>query len=232
MKESQPPAVRSHRAWTPCGGQGTEDFLTTEAREERRGSYYKTYKMKKPGSGDYSFVFNDIMGLEKGDGGVHVEELMLAMEGHVEEGYEFTSAHQLKEGDPGYQPNPTLADKVHVLVFVVPVPSVDLIDEKLVKKMREVRLAAADLGIPQMAILTKPDEFCEKVKSNPENVYWSTRIKEQVDKFHLLLGLQENAIFPVKNFSSEITPTKAINMQILFPLQMMINLGEDYLNSL
>ncbi len=48
---------------------------------------YETYKIHKYPEGFYSFIFNDIMGLEK-DSGVHVEDVKLAMRGHVTEGYE------------------------------------------------------------------------------------------------------------------------------------------------
>lgn len=50
------------------------------------------------------------------------------------------------EGDIGYNSHPTVEDKVHVLVCVVPVSSVSLLSDKIVKKMREVRLAASELG--------------------------------------------------------------------------------------
>lgn len=52
----------------------------------------------------------------------------------------------MSEGDEGYNPCPTLDDKVHILVFVVDAGKVSLMDDKVVKKMRDVRRAACDLG--------------------------------------------------------------------------------------
>lgn len=50
---------------------------------------YKTYKIRKGPDSSYSFIFNDIMGLEQNTvKGVPVEDVKLALRGHVREGYE------------------------------------------------------------------------------------------------------------------------------------------------
>lgn len=50
---------------------------------------YKTYKIHKDEENFYSVIFNDIMGLEGSpDDGVHVEDLKLALRGHVRDGYQ------------------------------------------------------------------------------------------------------------------------------------------------
>ena len=52
----------------------------------------------------------------------------------------------MSEGDPDYNPCPTLDDKAHVLVFVVEAGKVSLMAEEVVEKMKKVRRAACDLG--------------------------------------------------------------------------------------
>lgn len=51
---------------------------------------YKTYKFSKGNEGYYSFVFNDIMGMERTKG-IHVEDVKLALRGHVKDDYEVES---------------------------------------------------------------------------------------------------------------------------------------------
>ncbi|XP_030262659.1 interferon-induced protein 44-like [Sparus aurata] len=193
---------------------------------------YKTYKITNGPHGFYSFVFNDIMGLEqKANSGVHVEDIKLALRGHVRDGYKF-NPRPMTEDDPSYNPSPTLDDRVHVLVSVIPADSVSLLSEEVMKKLREVRLAASDMGIPQVAILTKVDKACAEAKKNISNVYKSKYLDEQVDMFSQLLGLQPNCIFLVKNYAKENDTQDGIDALILCALRQMINYGEDYLNNL
>ncbi|XP_029996431.1 interferon-induced protein 44-like [Sphaeramia orbicularis] len=191
---------------------------------------YKTYKIKKGEDGTfYPFVFNDIMGLEK-DQGVCEEDIKLAMMGHVKDGYTFNPHSTLSKDDPYYNTNPSLSDKVHVLVCVVCADTVHLLDDDVMKKMRKVRLDARDMGIPQMAILTKIDEACPEVKADLRNVYKSKYVKEKMELLSESLGIPLNCIFPVKNYHSEIAPNDDLEMLILMALKQMINFGKNFVN--
>ena len=56
-------------------------------------SQYNTYKISNSPDAFYSFVFNDIMGLEQNaSNGVHVEDIKLALRGHVRDGYKVQSS--------------------------------------------------------------------------------------------------------------------------------------------
>ncbi|XP_039908598.1 interferon-induced protein 44-like isoform X2 [Simochromis diagramma] len=213
-------------------GRVTGRGLTDATSGKTFTKKYKTFKFSKGSQGHYSFVCNDIMGMEQNDSGVHVNDVILALRGHVKEGYEFIPQQQLNEGDLGYRSCPSLNDRVHVLVTVVPSDSVSLLSEEVVKKLREVRLAASKMDIPQLAILTKVDEACPKAKQDPKNIYKSKYLKEQVEIFSQLLGLPVNCIFLVKNYSSEISSDDATDAHILCALKQMIVYGDDFLNHL
>ncbi|KAF3700286.1 Interferon-induced protein 44 Microtubule-associated protein 44 [Channa argus] len=164
--------------------------------------------------------------------GIHVDDVKLALMGHVKEHYEFTPGKQLMKDDEGYNSCPTLDDKVHVLLSVVPVSSISILSERVLKKMREVRLAASEMGIPQLTVLTKVDEACPKAKKNLKDVYVSEYLKEMVEKFSMLVGIPVNCIFLVKNYNSEVQINDQINAQILCALRQIVTFGEDYLNNL
>ncbi|XP_042369907.1 interferon-induced protein 44-like, partial [Plectropomus leopardus] len=194
---------------------------------------YTTFKIHKDPESYYSFIFNDIMGFEqKTNKGVSVEDVVLALRGHVMEGYKFLPESPLQDSDQGYKSSPTLADRVHVLVCVIPAGLVPLISKEVVQKMRNVRLAASEMGIPQLAILTKIDESCPKVKKDVIKGYKSKYLNEQVDKFSMLLGIPPNCIFLAKNYNSEVGLNDGIDTLTLGALRQIINYGEDFLNNL
>ncbi|XP_078140600.1 interferon-induced protein 44-like isoform X2 [Centroberyx gerrardi] len=191
---------------------------------------YKTYKIQKGNPRTfYPFIFNDIMGLEEETNtGVRVEDIRLAMRGHVRDGYEFSPISTLSKEDQGYNSCPTVDDKVHVLVCVIPADAVSRLSDEVVGKMRDIRVAASNMGIPQLAILTRIDEACPEVNTSIRNVYHSKHLKTKMEEFSSKLGIPLNCIFPVKNYNSEICLDDDTDSLILCALRQMIDFGEDF----
>uniref|UniRef100_A0AAQ4Q9C4 G domain-containing protein n=1 Tax=Gasterosteus aculeatus aculeatus TaxID=481459 RepID=A0AAQ4Q9C4_GASAC len=194
----------------------------------------RTFKIDKGGPGTfYPFVFTDLMGIEGSEKqAICVEDIKLDMKGHIKDGYKFNPCSEISENDPNYNKSPTLEDKVHVLVCIIDASRASLLSNESKKKMREVRLAASRLGIPEVVVLTKIDEACAEVRSDVKNVCKSKYIKETVDKISVDLGLQPNCIFPVKNYNTEMETNDEINSLILSAMKRIIDFGEDFVNEL
>ncbi|XP_054483570.1 interferon-induced protein 44-like, partial [Anoplopoma fimbria] len=215
-------------------GRITGRALADATSEETFTAKHITYKFQKGEPGTfYPFSITDLMGLEQGTGrGVSVEDIKLAMEGHIKDGYNFDPRSTISEDNQHYNQNPNLQDQVHVLVCVIDASKLNVLSVESLGKMREVRLAAAAMGIPQLAILTKIDEACPEVKNNIKNVNKSKSLKERIDSLSVRLGLTQNCIFPVKNYHSEMETEDEIDTLILIALKQIIHSGEDYVNHL
>ncbi|XP_072218981.1 interferon-induced protein 44-like [Leuresthes tenuis] len=189
---------------------------------------YKTYRIKKDDGSYYPFVCNDIMGLSK-HGGVLVEDIKLALKGHVKDGYKFNPVSQLSEGDRHYNESPTSNDRVHVLVCVIPADTLSLMDDKVVEKFRSIRAEASNLKIPQLAFLTKIDLAFPEVK-DVKNAYRSRNVKAKMQKFSEDVGIPMNCIFPVRNYSEETEMNDDIDSLILNAMKHILQCGHDFLD--
>uniref|UniRef100_A0A3B4X5B0 G domain-containing protein n=1 Tax=Seriola lalandi dorsalis TaxID=1841481 RepID=A0A3B4X5B0_SERLL len=171
----------------------------------------------------YPFVFNNIMGLGPNKG-VLVDDVKLALKGHIKDGYLFNPVSQISEDHAFYKTFPELNDKVHVLVLVICADKLPLLTDKFVKELLEIRKAASDLGIPQVALLTKIDQACPEVKEDLKNVYKYEYIKKQMEKLSAEVGIPMNCIFPVKNYHEEIHVDNDTDALLLSSLRSIITL--------
>ncbi|KAM8725345.1 interferon-induced protein 44-like isoform 1-T3 [Acanthopagrus schlegelii] len=209
--------------------------MYTQALEDNIGhdsftKKYTTYKIQKEDPQSfYPFVFNDIMGLEPIKG-VHVDDIKLALKGRVMDGYRFNPESKLSEDDRLYNNSPDDNDKVHVLVCVVPASTVSHMNYKTVQKIRDIRMEASALDIPQVAIVTKIDEVCPEITNNLQNVYKVEYMKEKMENFSAEVGFTMKSIFPVKNYHDEINLNSDMDSLILSAMTHIITAGEDHVN--
>ncbi|XP_035990895.1 interferon-induced protein 44 isoform X1 [Fundulus heteroclitus] len=192
---------------------------------------FETHKFNK-GRGNektiYPVVFNDIMGLEEENKGVHENDIKLALKGHVKEGHKFNPVSLLTEGDKDYNPTPSADDKVHVLVCVLSA-NAPQIKSSVLEKMKNVRETASELGIPQMAMMTHIDEACGETEKDLKNVYKSRYLKKKMTDFSAAVGIPLNCVFPVKNYSHEIDLNDDVDTLILSALRKIIDFGDDFI---
>ncbi|XP_017312472.1 interferon-induced protein 44-like [Ictalurus punctatus] len=193
---------------------------------------YKTHHIKGKDGSHLPFVFNDIMGLESADGqGAHVQDIITALKGFLEEGYKFNPATPVSEKDSNYKTNPKVSDQTFCLVNVLAANKVSLMDQKLIQKMKRIREVATEYNLPQVIILTKVDETCPLVKDDLRKVYTSKKIKEKMQECSNLLGIPLSHIFPVKNYHEEVDTNDDMDVLILKALDQIVNLANDALEN-
>ncbi|XP_060755416.1 interferon-induced protein 44-like [Neoarius graeffei] len=191
---------------------------------------YKTHYIKGKDGLNLPFVFNDIMGLEREDShGVHIQDLLKAINGLLKEGYKFNPVMPVSGND--CKSNPSTGDQAFCVVNILPADKVSLMDEKIVQKLKMIREEASNHNLPQVVIMTKVDEVCPLVKENLRKVYTSKKIKEKMQNCSHLLGIPVNHIFPVKNYHEEVDTHDDMDVLILKALEQIVNLANDALES-
>uniref|UniRef100_A0A3B4TAM3 Interferon-induced protein 44-like n=1 Tax=Seriola dumerili TaxID=41447 RepID=A0A3B4TAM3_SERDU len=190
---------------------------------------YTTYKIEKGNPNTfYPFVLNDMIGMKNANDRVHVKDIKRALRGHVKDGYTFNPVYKLSKEDPYYNESPTINNKVHILVCVIDASTDDLCGENVAATLRDIRLEASELGIPQVAVFTKIDEAFPEIKQDIRNIYKSKKLKAK--KFSVNVGIPMNCIFAVQNYHSEMHLHNDIDTLILSTLRRIIAFGDDFLN--
>ncbi|XP_036413174.1 interferon-induced protein 44-like [Colossoma macropomum] len=189
---------------------------------------YHSLKKDRPGT-FYPFALADIMGLEPGQSkGAHTDDIISILHGHIKSGYTCNPASPIDKKHENYNHLPSLKDRVHCLVSVLPADNMSLISEEVIQKMKQVRVKARDLGIPQVVIMTMVDKACPLTKANLKKIYTSKKIKEKMQECSNRLGVPMNCIFPVKNYSEEVTNDMEMDILILMAATNIIMFANDY----
>ncbi|XP_060755403.1 interferon-induced protein 44-like [Neoarius graeffei] len=209
---------------------GRNAMIALENSTTSGGSFTKKmniHKLKMGRGERYPLEIVDIMGIEAQEGIKH-DDIISVFKGHISDEYIFNPGVTIADDDPHYIKNPTLGDKVHCLVCVLPADSVSMLDSKVLDKMDHVRTSASLLGIPQVIVMTKVDKACELVKGDLKKMYYSKKIREKVHECSSNVGIPLNAIYPVNTYSEIITQDPDIDLFLLIALRDILNFANDY----
>ncbi|XP_062866617.1 interferon-induced protein 44-like [Trichomycterus rosablanca] len=182
---------------------------------------YKTHQIEDEDGLPLAFVFNDVMGLEP-DNGVKKSDIINALQGYVKEGYKFNTTSPLTKTDHGYRSDPSLEQQTFCLVYVMAASTVSMLDDKVITQMKHIREEASTLNMPQVIIMTKPDEACPLVSKDIRKIYTSKKIKTKMEECRNLLGVPMNHIFPVKNYHEEVDTDDDMDLLILKALDQIV----------
>uniref|UniRef100_A0A674CHB3 Interferon-induced protein 44-like n=1 Tax=Salmo trutta TaxID=8032 RepID=A0A674CHB3_SALTR len=192
-------------------------------------TYDTHYIQGRSGEKRLPFAFNDVMGLEDNKNGMHLDDLINALKGHLPEGYEFNPVHPLSDQKKEFIQNPSLSDKTHCLVSIVSADKISRMQKDVIDKMKSIRAAASRLKIPQVVVMTMPDKACELVNKDVKRIYYSKAIKEKMHECSNFLGLPMNCILPVKNYHEEGMLDNDMDILILNAMTQIMNFANDYL---
>ncbi|BDA43870.1 probable interferon-induced protein 44 [Coccomyxa sp. Obi] len=125
---------------------------------------------------------------------------------------------------------PHQADRVHCVCFVVPCR--DCFDSDYVSRMREMKQFAVDRGIPILVFVTKVDEYTQAA-ADITRVGKNQRVMSHMREVAETSGIGGTKdVFPIKNFTGEYKPDKAVGILILHALQHGLYAAVDYLDTI
>ncbi|KAI4902010.1 hypothetical protein NFI96_018708 [Prochilodus magdalenae] len=189
---------------------------------------YHAYRITNRESRTLPFMFNDVMGLEQADGdGITTDDIGNALQGRVKDGYTFNPRACLSVEN--FVRDPSLTDKVHCLVSVVPASSISRMETGIIHKMETIRHIAMSLGIPHLVVMTKvDDDVCPLVKQDLRQIYRSRKIKEKMMQCSQRLGPPVKCIFPVSNYHEETNTNNTKDVLILTALLQIVKSAKEY----
>ncbi|KAL2086459.1 hypothetical protein ACEWY4_017518 [Coilia grayii] len=207
-------------------GRMTCAAITDASSNESFTKMYQTHKIKNGIYGHYlPFVISDTMGLEEGySKGLDPNYIVQAMQGQLKDGHVFSAGHPCVEKAT----SPTLDDKIHCLVMVVPAHTMTMVQQDVIEKIRDIREKATELKIPQVALLTKVDEACPEVKKDLRLVYRSKKIELKMTECHNRLGVNLSHIYPVKNYHKEAELSDDMDVLLLTAFKNILNFANDH----
>lgn len=167
------------------------------------------------------FRLYDCMGLEQGNGqGLHEEDFMFLLDGHIKNGYMFNPVSPITEGSSKYRPGNNVLHQMHCVIFVASATSVHAgFSSEYVQKIQQLQKKIKRKRIPRILILTKVEQLCDEVEKDITKMFRSLKIKETVETASEIYAIEKASIHPVVNYEAICDVNVATNIPILLALR-------------
>uniref|UniRef100_W5LWK1 G domain-containing protein n=1 Tax=Lepisosteus oculatus TaxID=7918 RepID=W5LWK1_LEPOC len=199
---------------------------------EDEHSFTKSYRVEdhvnQEEKGNLPFVIYDTLGIDAIV--TSPDDYVSAVKSYINDGYVFNPIRPLSADY--FNKKPTVNDTAHCLVYVVAADQLSIMEDHILKLLKEIRSKVSDFGIPQVVLLTKVDKACPLVGNDLQKVYRSRYIRELIERASQKLGIPVNCILPVKNYSGEINLNDAIDVLALTSLLQILRSANGYLQNL
>ncbi|CAL8309353.1 unnamed protein product [Lota lota] len=183
----------------------------------------------KKGEGPTALTMCDVMGLGEGEGtGISFNDILAVINGHAPEGHKFSPNHLLHPNTAGYLEEPSLADRVHCVVFVLDASRLASYCRGLRGTFQQLREHISDLGVHQVTLLTHIDKACAMTAWDVKDVYKSPTVQQMMSKAGEMLGMSISSIMPVKNYSSELKLDSSTDTLLLSAVDLILEYTDLY----
>ncbi|KAK6183194.1 hypothetical protein SNE40_010721 [Patella caerulea] len=199
----------------------------TGSAEASLTTMFRIYQIRS-GSTPLKLRLCDTRGLEDTEG-IDPGDLSAMLDGHMPDRYTFLPSSPISSGSLGYIKTPTINEKIHCIAFVIDSGSVDVMNESVLSKFKQIQKLANQRSIPQVILLSKVDEIGVEVENNLTNVLYSSRVAYVVDQVAQLIGLPRGHVLPVKNYEKETELNETVDRFALLSLQQMLRFADDYM---
>ncbi|XP_038649363.1 interferon-induced protein 44-like [Scyliorhinus canicula] len=209
-------------------------YVTSQALAGGRTAKYSAYPFREgEGCPSPPLILCDTMGLAEGtDPGIHSDDILNIIEGHVPNKYQFNATSPIDAGSKSYIKSVPVSEKIHCVVYVIDANKTPILSSKMEKKVCAIRSRIDQFDVPQIVLLTKVDKECPLVRKGVENVYYSDIIEKQVLEVEKQLNIPVTCIIPVENYWSTHELDCATDILILSALLQMLRYADSFLENL
>lgn len=169
--------------------------------------------------------FYDLPGLDK-ENTIRINEIQKIIDGELRIDVEIHKDSK----ESIVRENPTFADKVHCILYVLKANSnFSNRNSEMIKLMREIKEKQnAEDGVGQFLLVTAIDEL-DVPNDDMKNAYRYRCVKNVCKEASKALDVDLLHVLPVSNYVDEPTSNDAKNAMSLFNLWRVFNLGKDYI---
>ncbi|XP_010589464.1 interferon-induced protein 44-like [Loxodonta africana] len=195
---------------------------------------YRIYSIKDGKDGiSLPFMLCDSMGLdEKEEAGLCMDDIPHILKGCIPDRYQFNPEKPITPSHSTFITSPSLKERIHCVVFVLDVNSVNNLSSKMVQKLKRAHKDVLHYGIAHVALLTKVANWDEILQDDFLNMNKSVTYKSQIMHVSKMLSIPISNILMVGNYASEYEVNHLKDVLILSMLRQMLRATDDFLDDL
>ncbi|XP_053404060.1 interferon-induced protein 44-like [Mercenaria mercenaria] len=118
---------------------------------------------------------------------------------------------------------------MHLVCFVLGTSNLDTMTDKRRSQINDIKSCVNKKGLPMVVVVTKFDEFSEKLLEDASQVYRCMEAHDAIKRVSDFFGIQEKYIFPIVNYINDNEIKEGKDMLALQALDVMVRLTNDYL---